>query len=177
MSRSLAALSLATLLAACSSDSSLVPPSPISIDEQPRRFVGLRHGTLPDGVQRIGGALIVDDDVVTDFGLAMMAEGPRRMVWLQRITHHDERGRPHWEVLDAVSVPKPDLQTAVGLVECTRAGKQVPGLLGVSAFDKEGKETVLHAWIADRAAGRFRAIPTDGVSCMGEGVCHDEEDA
>jgi hypothetical protein len=162
------------LLAACSSDSSLVHPSPASADE-PRRFVGLRHGALPDGVQRIGGALIVVDKQQTGFGMAMVAEGPRRMVWLQRMTHRDGQGMPHWEVLDAVPVPKPDLDTVVELVECTRAGKRVPGLLGVSEFDREGREKVLHAWIADRAAGRFRAIPTDGVSCMGEGVCHVED--
>src|SRR5690606_25248841 len=60
-------------------------------------YVGLRYGSLPSGLEELGGSLLdfVDEP---EYALVLVAAGSRQMLWLNRFTHRDDEGKAHWDV-------------------------------------------------------------------------------
>src|SRR5262245_10733699 len=65
------------------------------------------HGDhLPLDYKYVGGALLSDPyRDPKQYGVTQLSKGKGRAVWFERLTHHDEAGHAHWEILDVLFLP------------------------------------------------------------------------
>lgn len=71
-------------------------------------YLGLRYAgnKLPHGHKWIGGALLTDPySDEKQYGVTEVAKGRVKMMWLDRLTHHDAAGNAHWEIKDVLFLP------------------------------------------------------------------------
>ncbi|HLM02599.1 MAG TPA: hypothetical protein VK400_16215, partial [Pyrinomonadaceae bacterium] len=80
----------------------ILPATTLSAQQKQRKeeFIGYRHRgvvygeILPNGARDLGGGLLSDEN----YGVSRFAKGKKRMLWLEKITSHDKKGVPNWEV-------------------------------------------------------------------------------
>ncbi len=133
-------------------------------------YVGLRYGSLPPGLEELGGSLLdfVDEP---EYALVLVAAGSRQMLWLNRFAHRDDEGKPHWDVRAVLQLPAlrdNELLSYGGF--CQLDGEQDSEVVAiVQAEDAASFTTIRRAWRANRSLERFEEMPTSGVVCMNEG--------
>lgn len=133
------------------------------------RYIGLRHGSLPDGVASLGGALVRIDRAEYAFTHVRTPAGD--MVWLDSIASGDSQ-TPVKIVRAELRVPPLARDERLLMASCD-AGGQLDGRVvaivvnetGVTKFTK-----VRQAWRADARGGRFDVIPVAGISCEDPGT-------
>lgn len=133
-------------------------------------YVGLRYGSLPSGLEELGGSLLdfVDEP---EYALVLVAAGSRQMLWLNRFTHRDDEGKAHWDVRAVLQLPAlqdDELLSYGGF--CQLDGEHDAEVVAiVQAEDAASFTTVRRAWRANRSLERFEEMPTSGVACVNEG--------
>jgi len=133
-------------------------------------YIGLRYGSLPTGLEELGGSLLDFVDV-PEYALALVVAQSGQMLWLNRFTHWDDEGKPYWDVRAVLRLPAlrdDELLSYGGL--CRIDGEpDVEVVAIVEAEDVESYTKVRRAWRANRSRERFEEIPTSGVTCINEG--------
>lgn len=134
------------------------------------KYVGLEHRPLPAGLKDLGGALI-GPVAEPQYGLALIARGRTRMLWLSRLTRRDEAGRPTWEVRDVLFLPAVGRGEVLAYALCFSNGKPDPEIVAIAAYerDREFFTRIRRAWRADRREERFESVPAKGIKCEHEG--------
>ncbi|MFN2512655.1 MAG: hypothetical protein ABR568_14695 [Pyrinomonadaceae bacterium] len=85
-------------------------------------YLGLRHAgnKLPRGHKWIGGALITDPySAEKQYGVTEVSKGRMKMIWLDRLTHHDAAGNAHWEIRDVLFLPTMRRNQLLFYVNCS----------------------------------------------------------
>ena len=137
------------------------------------KYKGVLPGkTLPNGVKHTGGSMVGDIEADPAYGVSQVSKGKTQMLWLEESTGKDSTGITGWRVLDVLAFPtlaKTDYLFFLGdpLVECTRAGKEIPNLIGIGRLIRR-QDTFRPSklWIADLKTKKFRALPLTGVKCV-----------
>ena len=127
--------------------------------------------TLPNGVKHLGGALISDIDKDPVYGIAQVAKGRSRMLWLEVSTGQNEKGVTGWRVLDVLSFPS--LRSTQHLlfasdpaVECVRSGKPIEGLVAIGTIQsRKGFFKPERVWFANIEKKKFIPASTLGLRC------------
>lgn len=137
-------------------------------------YLGLRYAgnKLPHGHKWIGGALLTDPySDEKQYGVTEVAKGRVKMMWLDRLTHHDAAGNAHWEIKDVLFLPALRKNQLLFYVNCSWADKPDSELVVITdAVVRAGYYgRVRHAWRANRKAEKFQQIPGARIKCEGQG--------
>lgn len=137
-------------------------------------YIGLRYAgnKLPRGHKWIGGALLTDPySAEKQYGVTEVSKGRVKMMWLDRLTHHDAAGNAHWEIKDVLFLPPLRKHQLLFYVNCSLANKPDSELIVIAdAVVRGGYYTrVRHSWRANRQSEKFQQIPVAGIKCEGQG--------
>jgi hypothetical protein len=133
-------------------------------------YIGLRYAgnKLPRGHKWIGGSLLTDPySDEKQYGVTEVSKGRVKMMWLDRLTHHDAAGNAHWEIKDVLFLPPIRKNQQLLYVGCFLANKPDSELVVIADTVVRGGYyvRVRHAWRANRKAEKFQQIPVAGVKC------------
>ena len=139
-----------------------------------RPYIGLRYAgdKLPPGHKWIGGALLTDPySDEKQYGVTEVSKGRLRMMWLDRLTHHDAAGNAHWEIKDVLFLPSMRKDQLLFYVGCFQANKPDSELVVITDSVVRGGyyARARHAWRANRKTEKFQQIPVAGIKCEGQG--------
>jgi len=132
----------------------------------------LPESTLPNGVKHLGGGLIGDIDADPVQGISQVQKGKTRMLWLEVSTGRDETGITGWEVKDVLAFPlfaASDHLLFAGdpSIECTRAGKGIPNLVGIGRIiPRQDLFKPAKLWIVNQTTQRFEPVAVSGIKCL-----------
>lgn len=137
-------------------------------------YIGLRYAgdKLPHGHKWIGGALITDPySNERQYGVTEVSKGSVKMIWLERLTHHDAAGNAHWEIKDVLVLPAMRKNQLLFYVNCLRFNKPDPELIVITDAVVRGGYygRVRYAWRASRQTEKFQQIPLAGIKCEAQG--------
>lgn len=137
-------------------------------------YLGLRYAgnKLPRGHKWIGGALITDPySAEKQYGVTEVSKGRVKMMWLDRLTHHDAAGNAHWEIRDVLFLPTMRRNQLLFYVNCSLANKSDSELIVIADAVVSGGYygRVQHAWRANRRTEKFEQLPVAGIRCEGQG--------
>ncbi len=127
---------------------------------------------LPNGVKHLGGALIGDVEADPVYAISHVTVGKTTMLWLDVSTGRDARGVTGWRVLDVVVFPlvtKSDHVFFHGdpAIECKRAGKEVPNLVGIGKIvPRQDVFKPAKVWIANPRTKKFVPTTVAGLKCI-----------
>ncbi|MCM3900477.1 MAG: hypothetical protein ND866_02110 [Pyrinomonadaceae bacterium] len=144
----------------------------ITSDKSP--YIGVRYAgnKLPRGHKWIGGALLTNPySDEKQFGVTEVSKGAVKMMWLDRLTHHDAAGNAHWEIKDVLFLPPIRKNQLLFYVNCFLANKPDSELVVITDAVVRGGYygRVRHAWRANRRTEEFEQIPVTGIKCEGQG--------
>ena len=137
-------------------------------------YVGLRYAgnKLPRGHKWIGGAMLTNPySDEKQYGVTEVSKGRARMMWLDRLTHHDAAGNAHWEIKDVLFLPTIRKNQLLFYVDCLRFNKPDSELVVITDAVLRGGYygRVRYAWRANRQTENFLQIPVTGIKCEGHG--------
>ncbi len=139
------------------------------------KLIGQKHGDqLPLDYKYVGGALLSDPyRDPKQYGVTEVSRGKGRAVWFERLSHHDETGHAHWEILDVLFLPQLTKGQMLFYSTCTLAGKPEVELVAITDAPPRGRfyGQVRNAWRANRKTEKIEEIPLTGIKCeiQGEG--------
>ena len=137
-------------------------------------YLGLRYAgnKLPRGHKWVGGSLLSDPySNEKQYGVTEVSRGKVKMMWLDRLTHHDAAGTAHWEIRDVLILPPIRKNQLLFYVNCSLANKPDSELVVITDDAVRGGyfSRVRHAWRANRKTEKFQQIPVTGIKCEGIG--------
>lgn len=137
-------------------------------------YLGLRYAgnKLPRGHKWIGGSLLTNPySDEKQYGVTEVSKGRVKMMWLDRLTHHDEAGNAHWEIKDVLFLPPMRNNQLLFYVDCSLANKPDSELVVITDSVLRGGYygRVHYAWRANRQTEKFQKIPVTGIKCEGHG--------
>jgi len=149
-------------------------PAGLNTTTDKSNYIGLRYpgNKLPHGHKWIGGALLTDPySDEKQYGVTEVSKGRVKMMWLDRLTHHDATGNAHWEIKDVLFLPPMRKNQLLFYVNCFLANKPDSELIVIMDSVVRGGYygRVQHAWRANRKAEKFQQIPVAGIKCEGQG--------
>lgn len=129
-------------------------------------YVGLQYSEreLPEGCRSVGGTIVgkgIDSSI-----LQITCNGTRFVVF-NRLAHKDANGRPHWEVVDLVSLPPIGRGESINDLDC------VSPLGGYTLTIAKWRHTkvktyayrILHAIHLNLTESKFEVINPTQVKC------------
>jgi len=133
------------------------------------KLIGQKHGDqLPLDYKYVGGALLSDPyRDLKQYGVTEVSKGKGRAVWFERLTHHDEAGHAHWEILDVLFLPQLAKGQMLFYSTCTLAGQPEVELVAITDAPPRGRfyGRVRNAWRANRKTEKIEEIPLTGIKC------------
>jgi hypothetical protein len=125
--------------------------------EQFSKYIGLVYPPPPAGLTEVFSMLMQDKD---GYSLIMVLEGGNKMLWLNKIDHHDENGSAFWEVKDVLGLS--NLGAGLTLLP---DGCSQNGTLDTEIIVAGKNGAIVMAWRANTTLGKFEAIPINGIKC------------
>jgi hypothetical protein len=149
-------------------------PAGLKSPKDKSTYIGLRYAgnKLPRGHKWFGGALITDPySNEKQYGVTEVSKGRVKMMWLDRLTHHDAAGNAHWQIKDVLFLPPTRKNQLLFYVNCSLANKPDSELIVITDSVVRGGyyARVHHAWRANRQTEKFQQIPVTGIKCEGMG--------
>jgi len=143
------------------------PASPSGVGSG--RYIGLTHGTLPDGITSQGGALVRFDGV--DYAFTSVRTPTGDMVWLDSIAPGG--GQPPVKIVRAaLRIPPLARDERLLMASCDVGGRLDARVIAIVMTEANVTKftKVRQAWRADARNGRFDLIPVAGISCEDPGT-------
>lgn len=150
---------------------------PKMVPDELRKYIGIHYPPLPDGLAEGFGMLIVPSDI-GDYSLSGVHKGDLHMLWLSKQALWKSGGKWYqgWETLDIIFLPVLEGESEVLIPDgCKINGDLDPEIIVVAVLDEEAyntryvtNEKIKQAWRANRLAGAFEEIPTDGIECYAD---------
>lgn len=143
----------------------------IASPQKKGEFIGYKHKgilygqTLPNGARDLGGGLLSNPD----YGVTRFTKDKKYMLWLEKITHRDEKGVPSWIVKDVLMFD--DLKKNREFLfsyssGCTLNGREDLDLIVLAEYRPEKKiYKVIRAWRANVQKEKFEKISDKGIAC------------
>lgn len=149
-------------------------PAGLNVTNDKSPYIGLRYAgdKLPRGHKWIGGALLTNPySDEKQYGVTEVSKGTVKMMWLDRLTHHDAAGNAHWEIKDVLFLPPIRKNQLLFYVNCFLANKPDSELVVITDAVVRGGYygRVRHAWRANRQTEKFQQIPGTGIKCESQG--------
>lgn len=110
-------------------------PAGLNATNDKSPYMGLRYAgnKLPRGHKWIGGALLTNPySDEKQYGVTEVSKGRVKMMWLDRLTHHDAAGNAHWEIKDVLFPPPMRKNQLLFYVNCFLANKPDPELVVIT---------------------------------------------
>jgi len=138
-----------------------------------RTYIGLKTPPLPQGHETEVGYLLGTKDQGERHAIEVVSFGIEKIVLMERLLYHDEKGRAHWEIIAAL----PPQQLPAGYQfsggNCLNENKPQPEVVAIFKMEKKKALTqVLKAWKADPQKGTFEQLPNEGIQCSNERISH-----
>lgn len=164
---------LFVLLFSHSSQGHQTPSRPDAANDK-NPYIGLRYAgnKLPRGHKWIGGALLTNPySDEKQYGVTEVSKGRVKMMWLDRLTHHEAAGNAHWEIKDVLFLPAMRKNQLLFYVNCFLASKPDSELVVITDSAPRGGYygRVHNAWRANRRTEKFEQIPVAGIKCEAQG--------
>jgi hypothetical protein len=105
-------------------------PSP----DTPEQFIGKHYDSVnpPTGMKGWTAGLMQDDA----YSWAHVNVLNRDMVWIQKLVCRDTRGVAFWEIVDALTLPRMDVQShEVAVDQCFKGEQQIPYVVAYGTYD------------------------------------------
>jgi hypothetical protein len=137
-----------------------------------QNYVGLEIPPMPQGHETELGYLLGLENQ-GKYAIEVVNFGPKKLVWMGRLLHHDENGRAYWEIIAALP-PRP-LPTGYHFSggNCLSHNKPRPDIVAIFKIEDKEKLTQIHkAWRADPQKEMFEPLPLEGIQCINEGLRH-----
>jgi hypothetical protein len=145
-------------------------------------YIGLEYIDLPSELRNFGGSVIGSSLEEPIYTVSWIVDarcefqpcpvGTRSMLWLEKILDYDRSGKPYRQVLDLADLPDlPGDFSEQLFFSCRRNGEPDPEILAIAKYDpdQEFLTEILHAWRANRDAGKIESISTEGIRCENPG--------
>lgn len=142
--------------------------APVKQNIDTAKYIGLRHGpTLPAGLKSLGGGLVSAVGDTREYGMAEIHRGTTKMLWFERLTHHDDKGVPYWEVKDVLVLPPVPKKQVLVYALCLLNNQPDGEIAAIADLEPDVQyfSRVRRAWRANRQTEKFEAIPTKGIKC------------
>lgn len=135
--------------------------NPIAESTEGRRYIGTLHrDSLPSGVERKGW-IYLDSIGGHDYAITPVAEGPRKMFWLD-----ESDSVAGWKVVQVLAFDSLPHGYELSLGKCTGHELQPAELAALVHRDRSsGGTEVVKAWHVNRANKSFDEIRAAGVVC------------
>ncbi len=149
-------------------------PTGLNATNDKSPYIGLRYAgnKLPRGHKWIGGSLLTNPySDEKQYGVTEVSKGRVKMMWLDRLTHHDAAGNAHWEIKDVLFLPPMRKQQWLFYVNCLLFDKPDPELVVIVDDVIRGGYfgRIRNAWRANRQTEKFQQIPVTGIKCEAQG--------
>lgn len=149
-------------------------PAGLNATNDKSPYLGLRYAgnKLLRGHKWIGGALLTNPySAEKQYGVTEVSKGRVKMMWLDRLTHHDADGNAHWEIKDVLFLPPLRRDQLLFYVNCSLANKPDSELVVIADAVVRGGYygRIRHAWRANRLTEKFEQLPVAGIKCEGQG--------
>lgn len=137
-----------------------------------QNYVGLKIPPMPKGHETELGYLL-GLEYQDKYAIEVVNLGSKKLVWMERLLYHDEKGRAHWEIIAALP-PRP-LPTGYHFSggNCLDHNEPQPEIVAI--FKRNDKKAMGHihkAWRADPQKKTFEPLPLEGIQCLNEGLKH-----
>ena len=144
---------------------------PVIASPQKKGLIGYKHKgvlygeKLPNGAKDLGGGLLSN----ADYGVSRFMKDKKYMLWLEKITHRDDKGVPSWQVKDVLMFD--ELKKNQEFLFSYSSGGLQNGRenldLVVMAELLPAKKTykVISAWRANVKKEKFEKISGRGIVC------------
>jgi len=119
--------------------------------------IGMIYPPLPFGFLEGFDLFIQDSD---GYGLSLVSDGGRRMLWLSKLVESDASGNVLWEVKDVF-----DFSQFEGGLTLLPDEYFLNGTPDNEIFVAGKNEAIVLAWRANTTVERFETIPTTGITC------------
>ena len=132
------------------------------------KYIGLRYGlSLPDNLKILRSEPLSVANDVNENRVSEVQDGRVKMLWLERLTHRDGAGLPHWEVKDVVILPPLRKKEILAYSFCSLSKQPNREIIAVADYRPrvEYLAHVRRAWRANRRSEKFEEISPKGVKC------------
>lgn len=145
-----------TVYAASKAKKDILPENP--------PLIGLKYGPgVPKGYEDLGGGIMADQrHALTEFGLQYVRSRKDEMMWFCRIVGKDPSGKPIFQIMDVLALPRRDKNEIVTWFACFFNGRRNEQII---TYTDKYFFKVHRAWFADRQAGKIREISPQGIVC------------
>lgn len=132
------------------------------------RPAALTYPPLPPGVEEVGGMLLRGPDGA-ELGMTDVRSDTAQMLWLGRLTHRDDAGKAHWELLDRVKLSDLNAGESVAWIDCALDGVPDASIVAIGTWTPtDTLRAIREAWRPDLQRRRFAPLPVQRVSCSVE---------
>ena len=146
---------------------------PGGLSEPPsNKYVGLKIPPMPQEHEtEVGYLLGLKDE--SHYAVEVVNFGSKKIVWMERLLYHDEKGRAHWEIIAAL--PPQLLPTGYHFSSgnCLNDSKPQPSIVAILKMENQKALAHIHkAWKADPRKEIFEPLPLEGIQCQNEKLSH-----
>ncbi len=132
-------------------------------------FIGLRYGPeLPEGLIEKAGALI-DGPNGSELALEHIVKGNEEMIWVEKLTGRDNYGKPYWEVLDVLMLPRIKANQALifGVLGCMYNKRYDPKTIVIADEQKRGPyyKKNRYAWRLNPNTNKLEPVSIRKIRC------------
>ncbi len=144
----------------------------VTSESSTRIYVGLKTPPMPKGHETEIGYLLGPEDK-DKYAIEVVNFGSKKIVWMERLLYHDEKGRAHWKIIAALppQILPAGYQFSGG--NCLNENRPQPEIVAIFKTEKRKNLTQVHkAWKADPQKATFEPLPLKGIQCNREGLSH-----
>ncbi len=138
-------------------------------------YIGLKYPPIPSTIKTGSGRAIWKQNTPISWVVDAVMDEKNLMLWLSKITHHDEAGHPFFEVRDVLLLPSSARDKDFVVGECVLSGKPDFELLALVNLDEESlnnrwlpNSSIISVWRANLSTGKFEEISTENIECNAE---------
>lgn len=151
----------------------LKSPNFPQVKQNTRSYIGLRYqgGKPPKGIQELTGWTVgIGREPDQSYAVSYVRQGSQQMLWFLNLVSRDRSGKPNWEVIDAINLPKFNSGEELAPPTCKLKGVSDPELIAYIIYeDKELLTNIRRAWRANRRTRKIEEIPPKNIVCQNPG--------
>lgn len=149
----------------------------LPVPDEPQSYIGLHFDILPDGLESFVSFVLGGPG--TDYVVSEVVRDSGKMLWLERVICHDERGHAYKEIRAVLILPALQEKEKLITGTCKINGAATPEAATKPEFDIEivaigwfedvhqPPVTMNYAWRANPQTETFEVLSPESVTCAG----------